>query len=139
MWINQNGEVVPSGQYEAPDGTTYPGNFPRNEIPGLTEVSDPRPEIPAVDQIERDIVVMTQNRLDAFAQTRGYDGILSASTYATSAVDRFRAEGQYCVDARDATWNALYQLMTEVQAGNAPMPAGFSGVEPLLPVLSWPA
>lgn len=89
--------------------------------------------------LQADIVGQTQQRLDTFAQTRGYDGILSACTYAASAVPRFSAEGQCAVAARDATWAALYTLLADVQAGVTPMPAGFADVEPLLPALDWPA
>ena len=83
-------------------------------------------------------VQQTQTRLDTFARTRGYDGILSACTYASSSVPKFAAEGLYAVNARDMTWAALYTLMASVQAGTAPMPTGFADVEPLLPVLGWP-
>lgn len=98
-----------------------------------------------VQRLQKGIVVAVQKRLDAFAQTRGYDGILSACTYALSAVPKFAAEGQYCTDARDATWAGLYQLLATVQAGNWPtegagqMPAGYADIEPELPVLEWPA
>lgn len=84
------------------------------------------------------IVAETQRRLDDFARTRNYDGILSACTYATSAVPKFAAEGQYAVQARDATWAALYQFMADVQAGTQPVPSGFEDVGPLLPSLAWP-
>lgn len=84
------------------------------------------------------IVAATQQRLDDFARTRNYDGILSACTYATSAVPKFAAEGQYAVQARDATWAALYQFMADVQAGTQPVPTGFEDVGPLLPPLAWP-
>ena len=80
----------------------------------------------------------TQQRLDDFARTRNYDGILSACTYATSAVPKFAAEGQYAVQARDATWAALYAFMADVQVGTQPVPTGFEDVEPLLPPLAWP-
>lgn len=85
------------------------------------------------------ITKSTQQRLDDFARTRNYDGILSACTYATSTVEKFQIEGQYCVNARDATWATLYAIMSEVEAGTRPMPTGFADVEPLLPVLEWPA
>ena len=80
----------------------------------------------------------TQARLDTFAKTRNYDGILSACTYADSTVPKFATEGQYAVQARDATWAALYALLAEVQAGTQPVPASFDDVRPLLPALEWP-
>lgn len=80
----------------------------------------------------------TQQRLDDFARTRNYDGILSACTYASSGVPKFAGEGQYCVDARDSTWATLYTFMAEVQLGTKPMPTGYADVEPLLPALAWP-
>lgn len=89
--------------------------------------------------VQASVIAATQARLDAFAKTRNYDGILSASTYATSTVLKFAAEGQYAVDARDQTWSALYALMAEVLAGTRPMPESFAEVEPLLPNLVWPA
>ena len=92
----------------------------------------------AKEKIKNGIVEATQRRLDQFAQTRGYDGILSASTYATSTVPKFQIEGQYCVEARDATWNKLYEMLAEVEAGTRPMPNSFADVEPELPVLNWP-
>lgn len=90
-------------------------------------------------ELQDKIVKDTQSRLDDFAKTRNYDGILSACTYATSTVPKFQAEGQYCVNARDATWATLYQLFDDVTSGIKPMPASFADVEPLLPVLEWPA
>ena len=92
----------------------------------------------AAQALQQSIVDATQRRLDDFACTRNYDGILSACTYATSAVPKFAAEGQYAVQARDATWAALYQFMADVQAGTQPVPSGFEDVEPLLPVMAWP-
>ncbi len=82
------------------------------------------------------ITAEVQQRLDGFAQTRNYDGILSACTYATSTVPQFATEGQYCVNARDSTWAALYAVMADVQAGTIPMPSGIDDIS--LPVLEWP-
>lgn len=84
------------------------------------------------------IVNATQNRLDTFARSRNYDGILSACTYADSPVQKFSVEGQYCVQVRALTWAALYQMLAEVEAGARPAPASFSEVESLLPPLVWP-
>lgn len=84
------------------------------------------------------VVANTQSRLDAFARTRNYDSCLSACSYATSAVAKFAAEGQYCATQRDASWETLYEILAEVQAGTRPLPASFEEIEPLLPVLVWP-
>jgi hypothetical protein len=91
------------------------------------------------EQIQAEILEATQKRLDDFAATRHYNGILSAATYATSAVPQFKSDGQYCVNARDMTWGKLYQMLGEVQAGKRPMPAGFADIESELPKLEWPA
>lgn len=88
--------------------------------------------------IKRRIVQETQNRLDSFANTRNYDGILSACTYATSNILKFAAEGQAAVNLRDATWAALYQILEEVQTGKRNAPVGFQDIEADLPALEWP-
>lgn len=91
-----------------------------------------------IADIQTSIVAATQARLDDFAKTRNYDGILSLCTYATSSVTKFATEGQYGVNVRDLTWATLYTIMDQVQAGTRPMPTGYTDVEPLLPALSWP-
>ena len=80
-----------------------------------------------------------QQRLDDFARTRNYDSILSACTYATSTVAKFKTEGQACVNLRDATWAAAYQILADVQAGDRPMPTSIADIEADLPAAVWPA
>jgi len=91
-----------------------------------------------VNRIKNTIIGEVQNRLDEFARTRNYDGILSACTYATSTIPNFAAEGQYCVNARDATWTTLYSIMAAVQAQLQPMPTSYNDIESELPELVWP-
>lgn len=79
-----------------------------------------------------------QDRLDAWARARNYDGILSACTYATDPHAVFAAEGRRAVDLRSQTWAAGYRIMGEVLAGTRPMPADLADIEPELPVLRWP-
>lgn len=107
---------------------------------------------PSPDQIKSAIVALTQLRLDAFAQTRGYDGVNSAAKYKdiTDAeiaampvneqplVMQFRAECRYLAIITARTWARLYILLGEVQAGNRPVPTGFQDIEPELPTLEWP-
>lgn len=78
-----------------------------------------------------------QAHLDTFARTRNYDGILSATTYATSAVLKFHAEGQYAVEARDATWAKAYEIMDAIMSGQRTMPT-LEEVIAELPRLTWP-
>lgn len=108
------------------------------------EVYDLPPEQAASNQAQAHQALMdriaaeTQARLDAFASTRGYDGMLSLCSYAASAIPKFAAEGSYGVSARDATWATLYDILAEVEAGTRPIPAGFEEIEPELPPLVWP-
>lgn len=104
------------------------------------DIVDKTPEETAeyLSRLQDQIASQTQQRLDQFARTRSYDGILSLCTYATSTVSKFAKEGQYGVDARDATWSALYTMLAEVEAGTRPIPSGFNNIEPELPTLDWP-
>jgi len=88
-------------------------------------------------EIQSDIIRITQERLDTFAQSRNYDNILSACSYASSQVPKFQSEGQQCVNARDNTWAALSVILDEVQSGEREVPAGFAEIESELPVLEW--
>lgn len=88
-------------------------------------------------QLQNSVVQAVQVRLDTFVQTKNYDGILSAASYATSTNPTFAAEGQRAVILRDNTWATLYQILADVQAGNRPIPSGYEEIEPELPVLTW--
>lgn len=110
------------------DGTQVVRNFAVEAIPAEE----------LLQALQQEIVQATQARLDDFARTRSYDGILSACTYATSSVPKFQAEGQYCAVAREETWATLYTILAEVEAGVYPMPTSFADIEPELPALVWP-
>jgi hypothetical protein len=93
--------------------------------------------IPTPDELKIIIVRAVQGRLDTFAQSRGYDGILSACTYATDALPQFAAEGQRAIDLRSQTWAKLYAILGEVETGTRPIPDGYEDIEEELPTLSW--
>lgn len=95
------------------------------------------PQSISVENIKNSIIVSTQTRLDDFAKTRNYDNILSACTYATSAVPKFASEGQTCVNLRDSTWIALYTIFEQVIAATRPMPTSFEDIVGDLPPLVW--
>ena len=92
---------------------------------------------PAPADLQKLFTEAIQGHLDAFARTRNYDGILSAATYATSTVPKFRAEGQYAVEARDAVWAKGYEILAEVAGGQRPLPT-LEEVIAELPLLAWP-
>lgn len=93
---------------------------------------------PTVEQLSVLLVGQLQDALDAFAQTRNYDNMLSACTYASSTVAKFKSEGQACVNLRDATWAAAYALLEDVRAGRRPVPNGLADIQADLPALEWP-
>jgi len=89
-------------------------------------------------QIKDEITVEVQERLDAFARTRGYDDIVSACSYAVSQHPKYGVEGRYCVEAREDTWDVLFQIEDDVVADIRPMPRSYADIEADLPVLAWP-
>lgn len=91
-----------------------------------------------LENLKASIAAQTQERLDAFARTRNYESILSLCSYMNSANPRYAAEAAYGVQARDATWDALYAMLAEVEGGTRPTPSGFADIEPDLPPLIWP-
>lgn len=95
------------------------------------------PPSPTPEQIIATFTAAIQKRLDDFARTRNYDGILSAATYATSAVAKFKAEGQYAVEARDTTWAKGYEILAAVEAGQRAVPTP-DELAAELPALAWP-
>lgn len=90
------------------------------------------------EQVKAEITDQVQQRLDTFAQSRYYDNIVSACSYATSQHPQYGPEGRYCVQAREDTWDAWFAIEAEVDAGTRPMPHGYDEIEAELPPLVWP-
>jgi hypothetical protein len=81
-------------------------------------------------------IEVIQNHLDTVAKSRGYDGILSLCSYATSKSLRFSIEAQAGVEWRDAVWEHAYTVLAAVKSGTRPLPT----LEDLLvelPVINW--
>ena len=81
----------------------------------------PQPETP--EQMQARYTQAAQDALDAFARTRGYDGIMSACSYAASTDEQFRREAECCVALRDATWRRAYAILAAVLAGTMELPS----------------
>ena len=122
------------------DGLGWRAVNSSDDVDAATEhFSENRPAEIAVtpEQIIAQYTTGVQQHLDTFARTRNYDNILSAATYATSAVPKFQAEGQYAVEARDATWAMCYGILADVQGGQRTMPSQAELIAEL-PALVWP-
>ena len=104
--------------------------------------------------IQDAVMERVQAHLDAFAQTeimtpvgvpyQMYDDLKSATGHAMSKNPVFALEGEYCAEARDATWEAANAYMDEVLTGARQLPslddvdAVWSDLLPHLPALQWP-
>lgn len=118
-----------------PDDVEEVGRAIYDQVVEMGEIADCDPASP--EEMQSAIVAEVQQRLDTFAQTKGYDSILSAATYANSAIPQFASEGQQAAALRDATWTRLYEMLAEVQAGTRAVPSGIAEIEAELPALQW--
>lgn len=88
------------------------------------------------EQIKTQLTNAVQNYLDATAQTRGYDNIHTACTYANSTDETFAVEGKACVAWRDTVWRTCYNMLDEVLAGQREIPTEEELIAEL-PELEW--
>lgn len=97
------------------------------------------PALPAMspEQIIKLLTDAVQLYMDQTAQTRNYDGILSAASYHSSTNTTFAAEGQACLEWRDACWLYCYQVLADVQA-ELRTPPSASELLNELPLMAWP-
>ena len=93
--------------------------------------------VETLKQVLKLVKVLVQNRLDTWAATREYDGVLSVATYATSTNPQRAAEGQKAVENRDATWDAMYAYLDKVQTKQKPVPLTVEEIVAELPELTW--
>lgn len=112
------------------------------DIGSITSPNEaPSPEL--ISEIQSRVIDLVEQRLDAFAATRGYGNsrtspIVSASSFATSSDPKHGPEGRYCVQARDDTWNALWKYWADILKGVKGYPTSFNDVVEVLPPLKWP-
>lgn len=80
-----------------------------------------------------------QRHLDETVRPRGYDGILSACSYAAGpAGDHFADEGRAALAWRSAVWSKCYAIMADVEQGKRQAPT-LDGIIAELPGIVWPA
>lgn len=105
-----------------------------------------------VEQLKSQIISDLQDRLDAFALTRIYDNVTSASKYKDfteeelsalpedeqAYIRKFRMEARYLSLVTARTWARLYIMLDEVNRGERPVPTGLEDLLEDLPELKWP-
>jgi hypothetical protein len=74
------------------------------------------------EQIIASLTSTVQAHLDSAAKASGYDGILSAASYAGDSHPPFNIEGVAFRDWRGAVWAACYGIMADVQNGSRSIP-----------------
>ena len=131
IYIRDDGTyVIDNGMFSVPPDWTelwgqvdaYAKEHPEAVEPEPKSVYELNPSEPQTPQeIIETYTLHIQNALDAFAQTKHYDGIMSACSYSDSTDATFAAEARYCIHLRDTTWRQAYNIMDEVLAGTRPL------------------
>lgn len=113
--------IRPNEQWSL-DGDTY------DELMWLD--STPKPTLEEIEAVwplvvaentQKKLTQFVQNYLDKEAQKRGYDNIVSATSYAGYA-NQFQAEGIAFGVWRSAVWAACYAILADVLEGRRQVP-----------------
>ena len=91
---------------------------------------------PGPKEIQAELTNTVQAYMDDAVKARGYDGIATACTYASSTDATFAAEGAACVAWRDKVWRHCYDALAEVLAGERDIPTAEELIAEL-PELVW--
>ena len=96
-------------------------------------------DVPA--EVFAKVLAVTRQRLgeqlNAFAQTRDYDDIVSLCSYATDPEPDHAAEGQHGVALRSQVWAAIRDYQKDVISGAKPVPRFESDIFEVVPALTW--
>ena len=94
-------------------------------------------QVEAMTSLKQSLTSAVQKHMDDTAKERNFDDILSLCTYATSAMPKFKAEGQAGVEWRDDVWLYCYAELDKVLAGERGTPTTQELIDEL-PVFTWP-
>lgn len=94
------------------------------------------PPLPVVTLSAADCEAALGSALDQGAQSWGYDGIVSAASYAASTISKFKAEADALIAWRDASWMWAESLLANLTTEGGKPPAdvaAFLAAAPALP------
>lgn len=118
----------PNGGIAIPDGV--------NPVPGKWHYDATLGFYPDPQLLQIDMTTAIQNHLDDYSSTKGYDGILSAVSYAGSTHPVFGPQGVAARDWRDACWTKGIDLLNQVEAGTLVCPSEDELIA-LMPAPGW--
>lgn len=129
-FYRQEGCIIENAPYERGyDGQLYKAGEAPQKSPEELQAE-------AQAAMQAEFTAAIQQRLDAFAQERGYDNIMSACSYFGSNNARFKAEADRAIQLRDDTWDVCYAILDAVLSGERPVPT-LDEVLAELPPLVW--
>jgi hypothetical protein len=99
-----------------------------------------KPKVVVVEEdraaTKQKLIGVIQKYMDDEVNLKGYDGILSLCSYATSTDPKFSGEGQAGVDWRDEVWKFGYDLLNEVTTTSTAIPTEDELIA-MLPPMVW--
>ena len=100
---------------------------------GWEEITGSWPPPPTAEQFLSSCEAGIQIALDTFAQSWGYDSVLSAASYVNSSVDIFKREAAALIGWRDAVWLWANNIVQGVKSGQTQMPSSVELVVDAMP------
>lgn len=88
------------------------------------------------EQFVKKCINLVQALLDSEARKNGYDSILSACSYVSSSVAKFKTEALAFIAWRDAVWSTCYSILDQVESG-ARIPPSLDQLIGEMPLISW--
>ena len=113
------------------DCTKFMPDADGNPIPiPAPEPVVPEPYIPTAEEIKQSLINAVQSHLDASAMARGYDGIVSVTSYSGDialadgdpVIEKFITEGNAYYLWRSKVWAYCYAQLDKVLAGERTCP-----------------
>lgn len=101
--------------------------------------------VPRIEDIEADVIMRisvlagdyAEEKMDAFAKTKGYKDMDRAIGYKDDPDPGFAAEGQRCNELRSLTWKNLNTYFNGILGGTTPVPTTVAEIQAVLPVYTW--
>lgn len=109
--------------------------FPGYTFDGTTFTAPPAPapQAPTQAQLVTAYETAIQTALDTYAQSWGYDSLVTAASYAASTVPQFAAEAKALISWRDETWQWAEAYEAQVLAGTLTLPTNAAGLMAAMP------